>query len=71
MPVGLYKLGGASVGCFHCNYPKCVVPMNYTTTLNHEKYHKPGTRSSWARRSRSSGGQNRGKKNVAKIGVNK
>lgn len=71
MPVGLYKLGGSSVRCLKCDNPRCLIPMNYTGSWNNDNYFQPGNRASWARRSRSSGGQNWGRKNVTRIGVNR
>lgn len=71
MTVGLYKLGGSSVSCLKCNNRNCLLPMNYTGNLNNNNYYQPGNRASWARRSRSSGGQNWGRRNVSRIGVNR
>ena len=71
MSIGLYKLGGSSVRCFNCDNQHCLLPMNFTGSFNNNNYFTPGNRASWARRSRASGGQNWGRKNVTRIGVNR
>jgi len=71
MSVGLYKLGGASAGCLKCDNKNCLLPMSFKGNFDNDHYYKPGNRASWARRSKSSGGQNYGKKNAQRIGVNR
>ena len=71
MPVGLYLLGGARAGCTSCTGQSCILPMTFTRTVSttNDFYYKPGNRASWARRSRSGGGQNWGRTNASRIGV--
>lgn len=73
MPVGLYTLGGSRTGCNYCARNHCTIPMTFTRevwkTNNH--YYNPGDRASWARRSRAGGGQNWGRTNATRIGVNR
>jgi hypothetical protein len=71
MPVGLYTLGGARNSCKTCDNKGCLLPMTFTVWKTNDWYHKPGNRASWARRSRASGGQNWGTRNVTRIGVNR
>ena len=71
MPIGQYTLGGARNSCKNCDNQGCLLPMTFTVWKTNDWYHKPGNRTSWARRSRPSGGQNWGTKNTSRIGVNR
>ena len=71
MPVGLYTLGGARNSCMHCSRENCTLPMSFTVWKTNDLYYNPGDRASWARRSRAGGGQNWGRKNGTRIGVNR
>ena len=71
MPVGHYTLGGSYSRCNHCANSNCLLPMTFTGNKTNDWYYKPGDRASWARRSRSGGGQNWGRKSANRIGVNR
>ena len=64
-------LGGSRSGC-RCYTSECIIlPMTYTGMKTNNFYYNPGGRASWARRSKSGGGQNWGRKVATKIGVSR
>lgn len=69
MPVGNFRLGGPYSSRINCQNSNCL--MKFTHSKTNDWYYKPGNRSSWARRSRSGGGQNYGRTNASRIGVNR
>ena len=64
-------IGGARSGC-GCTTRECkFIPMSFNVVKTNNFYYNPGGRASWARRSKSGGGQNWGRKVATKIGINR